>query len=55
MKGGRRFVVIAVATVAVGVAVCCAWWVYNRYFSERANPSVAEYLSLIHISEPTRL
>ena len=43
MKGGRRFVVIAVATVAVGVAVCCAWWVYNRYFSDRANPSVAEY------------
>lgn len=25
------------------VAVCVGWWVYNRYFYERANPSLEEY------------
>ena len=31
-----------IAACAV-VAVCGCWWVYNRYFSERANPSLEEY------------
>lgn len=38
-----RGVWLAVAAVVGTVGVCGAWWVYNRYFSERANPSASEY------------
>lgn len=41
MKLLKRSVVISLCA-AVAVAAGC-WWVYNRYFSERANPSMEEY------------
>ena len=38
-RGWLFVMVCVVACVAAG----CGWWVYNRYFSERANPSPKDY------------
>ncbi len=41
----RRFSRRRVAAVCLGVFMLCGggWWCYNRWFSERANPSAEEY------------
>lgn len=41
MKPLLRRVAAALCVAAIAGAGC--WWVYNRYFSERANPSAEEY------------
>ena len=39
----RRRACISALIAALALAGGGGWWVYNRYFSERANPSVADY------------
>jgi len=42
MKYRRPHMILGLAA-ALCLASACAWWCYNRYFSERANPSREEY------------
>lgn len=39
---GRKFRYV-VAAGAVSLSVVAGWWIYNRYFSEQADPSTSEY------------
>ena len=49
----NNLLVIRVSLLIIGVTIYCASFYFNRYF--RSANVVALILSLIHISEPTRL
>ena len=39
----RRHTVLAVSLLAAAAVALGAWWAWNRWFSERANPSMEEF------------